>query len=179
MAPKYVETKDGVRLINLDKYRVGLPAGDGWKVRVNRRREWVEYWRSSDSTMIHIKMNWIADKAAFDWTEEDVAEDYLGKEAHLSGIFGPAALGYESINARRDTLELDGRRFYFATYRKAMPGNGKQEAQAAIRVYLSFPESFRRTHIFYILAIQTPVEGDEHMASLMPIIPVLRTFQPK
>jgi hypothetical protein len=177
-------------IIDIGYFSVVGPPGDGWFVNIQKDQRKVEFQKRNvsqstgfinESTLIHVLQNWVADEKLKRLSEEEVADDFRGKEEVGMLMRGVMMGKYELTNVKKDTTMIGEKKLYSMSYRtsglgKPVPRKWVSEAV----LYLFFPADFKEKYFFYCFLIQqVKVEGLGGAYDLTPIIPVINGLKIK
>lgn len=177
-------------IIDIGYFSVVGPPGDGWFVNIQKDQRKVEFQKRNvsqstgfinDSTLIHVLQNWVADEKLKRLSEEEVADDFRGKEEAGMLMRGVMMGKYELTDVKKDTTMIGDKKLYLMSYKtsgvgKPVPRKWMSEAV----LYLFFPPDFKEKHFFYCFLIQqVKVEGFGGAYDLTPIIPVINGLKIK
>ncbi len=177
-------------IIDMGHFSVVGPPGDDWFVNMQKDQEKIEFEKRNvsqctgfinESTLIHVLRNGVTEEKLKRLTEEEVANDFRGKEEAGMLIRGVMMGKYELTNVKKDTTMIGDKKLYFMSYRTS--GLGKPVPRKWISeavLYLFFPADFKEKHFFYCFLIQqVKVEGFYGTYDLTPIIPIINSLKIK
>jgi len=177
-------------IIDMGHFSVIGPPGDGWSVNIQKDQRKIEFEKRNvsqstgfinESILIHVFRNGVTDEKIKRLTEEEVADDFRGKEEVGMLMRGVMMGKYELSDVKKDTIIIGDRKLYFMSYRTS--GFGKPVPRKWISeatLYLFFPADFKEKHFFYCFLIQqVKVEGFFGAYDLTPIISVINSLQIK
>jgi hypothetical protein len=107
-------------------YSVIGPPGEGWFVNIQKGKGVVDFEKRnvvegtgliSDTTIIRVLRNWIADEKFWRLGEEQVANDYRdGEEANMIRR-GVMTGQYELSDVKKDITMIGDKKVYFMSYK--------------------------------------------------------------
>ena len=177
-------------IVDIGYFSVIGPPGDGWLVNKQKDERKVEFQKHNisqsagfinESTLIHVIQNWVADEKLKRLSEEEIADDFRGKEEAGMIVRGVMMGKYELADVKKDKIIIGDKKLYFMSYKisgvgKPVPRKWMGEAV----LYLFFPPDFKEKYLFYCFLIQqTKVEGFFEAYDLTPIIPVINSLEIK
>jgi len=179
-------------VVDLGDFAVTAPPGDGWEVNVAAQGMGVTFTRPRlgvglffrgrlpGATVITVLQNTFTGDAPL-LSEEAEANRYRDHEEQGMVEQGVKAGLYRLSDVERDTVTLDGRRFYVLRYKQAIPqGFLRPDLVAESLLCVHYPADFQGRRVFYVFHISDSREGGSMATNdTSQIEPVLKSFRLK
>lgn len=187
--PQSINQQGKERTIDMGNYTVDLPPGENWNVKIDRGTDRVRFLKQPKSlfgggglptTMIQVSYNWVTQEKMWQWSEDEIANDYINGEINNSMTAGVFPGSYELHDVKKDVTIIDEKKLYTLSY-KQMGGEWYSTDKISESIlYMYFPSNFKEKHMFYLLIITELNKRDRQATTdLTSILPVIRSLQPK
>jgi uncharacterized protein len=171
----------GGQVIDMGRYSVTAPAGEGWQMIADRGNGTVQFQRLKTNffggvkrgTLINVYQEMLGPELR-NKSEEDAANSIIDLEVKNMKE-GGVRTGYALLDVKKDFIALDGKSLYTFTYRvKSL----EKPVDLKAVLYIFFPPDFQDRYIVYRFLINETYDRSEGASTDLAIItPVINSLK--